>query len=419
MYVDFPARAWEASSLNPDPSVMRLPEYIRMNTASILAEWDAFARSIWPGGSSPSPEELRDHAEAILKATARDMAAVQSALEQSQKSKGLKDATEDPSRLNDASGHHAVGRAASGFDLRAVMAEYRALRASVVRLWFESRPEPDKNDLADITRFHEAMDQSLAAAVHQYSAELDKSRQMFLGILRHDLRSPVNAISLLAQSLGEIRSGDPEAAEIAEQIRASAHAVDHMLGDFMDFAVTRLGRPMPVTPGPMDLPALCREVVAETRTGFPHGRWHLDLPEELVGAWDRSRLRQLLSNLIHNACQHGDPAAGVAVSITSDDSRVVVRVHNLGTPIPAASLSHIFEPYIRATNSGARAGSLGLGLHIAREIAVAHGGTIEVVSTSADGTTFTVTLPRRAVPLETGGSPGQTAVDDLIEANRG
>lgn len=375
---------------------MRLPDFIRANLSAILTEWDAFARGIWPSGV-PSPEQLRDHAEAILRATARDMASSQTSQEQSEKSQDVSDVQAGANRLDDASSDHAVDRAASGFGLRALMAEYRALRASVVRLWVESRPEPDANDLGDLTRFHEAMDQSLAAAVQAYSAQLDKSRQMFLDILRHDLRTPINAIAILAQSLREVAESDPETADVAGQILSSAKAVDRLLGDFMDFAVTRLGRPMPVTPAPMDLTALCREVIAEIRTAAPGCRWHFDAPSEVAGSWDRARLRQLLSNLINNAAQHGDPDTGVTVTVARvAEDRVSVRVHNTGTPIPEPHLKRVFEPFIRASNSTSRAGSVGLGLHIAREIALAHGGAIEVTSNPGDGTTFILTLPLRA-----------------------
>jgi signal transduction histidine kinase len=373
---------------------MRLPDFILSNTASILTEWDLFARSVWPV-SSASPEEVRDHAEAILRAAAWDMKSSQTVLQQSEKSKGLRDALSEGGRLNTASSEHAVERAISGFDLRAVMAEYRALRASVVRLWFESVPEPDSHDLADLTRFHESMDQSLAEAVHRYSAHVDNSRQMFLRILGHDLRNPLNAIAMLAQLLAESRDSDPEGAEIAAQIISSTDAVSRMMNDFLDFAVSRTGSPMPVMPAPMDLAALCREVVAEVRASCPRCHWKMESVGEIPGEWDRARLRQLLSNLLSNAVQHGDQISEIVVSATTDGAQVSLSVHNEGPPIPEELLPHIFEPLVRGANCGARNGSTGLGLYIAQEVARAHGGGITVTSTASAGTTFTVTLPVR------------------------
>jgi len=373
---------------------MRLPDFILANSEPILAEWDEFARSIWPN-SAPAPDDLRDHAAAILDAAARDMQSAQTKREQAAKSKGLRDAAAGAINLNEASGEHALGRAASGFDLRAVMAEYRALRASVVRLWFESVPSPDANDLADLTRFHESMDQSLSEAVYRYSAHLDDSRTMFMNILRHDLRTPLNAITLLAQSLAETPPDQQECRQTAAQILSSAGAVDRMLNDFLDFAVARLGRSMPVTPAPMDLAELCREVVAEIRSNYPECHWDIDVPDELRGEWDRARLRQLLSNLTRNAVQHGDRVSPIAVSVMKDGSRARLTVHNNGVPIPEGLLSRMFEPNVRGSNAGVGRGSVGLGLYIARQVAVAHHGSIEVESTQEGGTTFMVTLPIR------------------------
>src|SRR3954452_13225909 len=141
---------------------MRLADFILANIEHILAEWEAFARSVWPaaGAAGPagpaaaaaSPRELRDHATDILRATAWDMKSVQSAAQQSDKSKGDGGAGVDSARVDGASDVHAIGRVNSGFDLLAVVAEYRALRASVIRLWRESGPGADLRDLADLTR---------------------------------------------------------------------------------------------------------------------------------------------------------------------------------------------------------------------------------------------------------------------------
>lgn len=371
---------------------MRLPDYILAHTDLILAEWDTFARSIWPV-SNVSFEKVRDHAEAILRAAAGDMKSSQTTFEQSQKSKGRSEADAVGGKINHASGEHALGRASSGFDLRTMMAEYRALRASVVRLWSESIPEPNHNDLADLTRFHEAMDQSLTKAVTQFSEHLDKSQQMFLRILGHDLRVPLNAIAMMAHSLAETRPDDTEAAEIASHIRSSTDASAQMLNDFLDFAASRLGQPMPMTRAPMDLAALCAEVVAEIRVTSPTCRWQLEVPRELRGEWDHARLRQLLSNLISNAVQHGDPTSGVTVITAEEGSQVRLSIHNHGSPIPPECLPQIFDPFVRGPNRGEHAGSLGLGLYIAREVANGHRGTLEVTSALAAGTTFTVLLP--------------------------
>lgn len=144
---------------------MRLPAFIQANTEAILVEWDAFARSIWPEGVQASPQELRDHAAEILQWIAGDMQTHQTLAQRLRKSRGDRGDDQDTARLDPAAKRHAVGRASSGMEMEAVVAEYRALRASVIRLWSESAPDPDAHDLDDLTRFNEAIDESLAEAV--------------------------------------------------------------------------------------------------------------------------------------------------------------------------------------------------------------------------------------------------------------
>src|SRR5438876_597657 len=134
---------------------MRLADFILANTEPILMEWEAFAQSI-SAGAKMEALALRDHARDILRATAEDMVSSQSAAQQSEKSKGHGHPREDRGALNAASEQHAVGRLGSGFDLMEVISEYRALRASVLRLWHDSAPGADECDVGDLTRFNES-----------------------------------------------------------------------------------------------------------------------------------------------------------------------------------------------------------------------------------------------------------------------
>ena len=155
---------------------------------------------------------------------------------------------------------------------------------------------------------------------------------------------------------------------------------------------------MPLTRGPVDLETLCREVIATYRSMHPARPLHFHAQGELTGDWDAARLRQVVSNLIGNALQHGAPQGPVELSAVSAGATVEVRVHNEGAPIPSARLATLFDPlrrYDTLESATQRVpGSIGLGLYIVREIVVAHAGTLEVTSTAQDGTTFTVRLPR-------------------------
>jgi signal transduction histidine kinase len=313
-------------------------------------------------------------------------------------------------RLDDASSVHGVGRVGSGFNLVEVVSEYRALRATVLRLWRESNPPADLNDIDDITRFNESIDQSLAKAVAGYTKRVDQARRMFLAILAHDLRNPLNTISLSAAIAAQTGAVDPDSSHALSQIENSVQAIAQLIKDLTDFASTGLGAAMPLSPAPMNLHRLCAEVVKGMQTAHPTQPFASRSSGDATITGDAARLRQVLSNLLGNAVQHGAAGAPITVSIADEGSDVVLTTHNAGAPIPPELLPMIFDPLVRGSGSGGggggggatserrRPGSVGLGLYIVREIVAAHGGSVEVTSSDADGTRFTVRLPRHGPP---------------------
>ena len=391
---------------------MRLAEFILANIEPILAEWEAFARSLLPGADM-TIVALRDDAGSILLATARDMQNRQSLQQQASKSKGAGGAGGAASdQLDKASDLHGVGRVGSGFHITDVIAEYRALRASVLRLWRESASQPDLNDFDDITHFDESLDQSLARGVGSYSKRIDESRQMFLAILSHDLRNPLNTIRMAAQVVA-LQNKTPATADAISMITRNTDAMMQLIGDLIDFASSGLGSAMPLNRGPVNLEKLCREVLDSCRITHPERTLRFHSGGDVNGVWDAGRIRQVVSNLMGNAIQHGSLQGPIDLSVTSkrtdsagpspDGSTVVLSVHNEGTPIPPDLLPNIFDPLKRyATRESAaqrNPGSIGLGLYIVREIVVAKGGTVTVTSTAEEGTTFTVRIPR-FLPVE-------------------
>jgi signal transduction histidine kinase len=390
---------------------MRLADFILANLEPILKEWEVFARSLLPG-EDMTVVALRDDAGSILLATARDMQNWQSPQQQASKSRGDGGAdTVASDRLDNASDLHGVERVGSGFHITDVVAEYRALRASVLRLWRESNPQPDVNDIDDITRFDESLDQSLARGVASYSRRIDESRQMFLAILSHDLRNPLSTIRTAAY-LVAMDNADGATADAVSMINRSTDEMMKLISDLIDFSSSGLGRAMPLHREPVDLEVLCDEVVGAFRATHPGRTLRIHTAGAVDGVWDAGRIRQVVSNLLGNAIQHGAPDGPIDVTLTTrqrpsegatlGESLLVLTVHNDGAPIPQDLMPTIFDPLKRyATRESAAqraSGSIGLGLYIVREIVEAKGGTVTVSSTEEHGTTFTVCLPRfRAV----------------------
>ncbi len=394
---------------------MRLAKFILANIEPILVEWEAFAATI-PSGANMTKLALRDHAQAILLASARDMEVNQSLAQQAGKSKGNGGAdTTESDQLDIASAQHAEERVGSGFDIIEVVSEYRALRASVLRLWSKSFLQPELDDIDDITRFNESIDQSLAEAVGSYTERLDRSRQLFLAILGHDLRNPLTAIRMAAELVSET-TADEMSIDALSMIGTESKAMAKLINDMIDFAATWLGGAMPMNCEPVDLHMLCREVVEGFRATHPQRTLQFNPRGDLSGNWDAARIRQVVSNLLGNALQHGSPDGPVELSAASDGSTVVLSVHNEGVPIPLEALPTLFDPLVRHTVESAlqRApGSIGLGLYIVREIVNAKGGTIAVTSTAQQGTTFTVRIPRQLGLKATRGISEPRSGDEL------
>jgi signal transduction histidine kinase len=378
---------------------MRLADFILANGESILEEWETFARTCSPAGGSMDVTALRDHAALMLKTIAADLAQPQSSSEQVEKSKGDAPPVEDEEQAT-AAEEHGAGRAKSGFTVVQMVAEYRALRASVVRLWTRHEGRLEREDIDDLTRFNEAIDQSLAESVASFNDDVEKAKETFLAILGHDLRTPLGAISTSAAFMLETGELQEPHLTLATRISASAKRTIAMVGDLLDFTRSHLGDGIPVTPAEVSLGRIVHDVVDEISAAHPGRRIMVEARGESRGQWDAARLAQAVTNLVGNAVQHGAEGTTVTVTVGGDEEEAVVAVHNRGNVIPADQLDGIFNP-TRARSAPSKptaagpTGSLGLGLYIAERIVSAHGGRVEAESTEEQGTTFTVRLPRR------------------------
>ena len=374
---------------------MRLSVFILANLEEILTEWEDFAATLGPLQDADKVE-LRDHAAAVLKVIATDLETPQGEVASIAKSKGL-----GPQPVIDTAAEvHAADRMSSGFNSDQVMAEYRALRSSVLRLWARKVDITTSIEIQDMVRFNEAIDQAQTESMVRYSKLLREAQNLFLAILGHDVRSPLGAVSMGAQVLLQDQALPAKVLKVGLRIFNSATRVDEIVRDLLDFSTSHLGDGIPIDPYTVDLADICMNVVEEAKTFHPDRSIELVCEGKLVGTWDGPRLAQAFANLISNAIQHGKPDGCIRVTARNQGSGILFEVQNEADPIPPAKLRILFDPVksfaIRppGERTMSRVQNLGLGLYVVKEIVRAHQGKIDVASSAENGVTFSVTLPR-------------------------
>ncbi|HYG69703.1 MAG TPA: GAF domain-containing sensor histidine kinase, partial [Anaeromyxobacteraceae bacterium] len=244
-------------------------------------------------------------------------------------------------------------------------------------------------------------EQSLAMAIaHQIAFAVDRKlaaqeRERVIGILGHDLRNPLTAVSVSAKML--LRRELPETiTRPVRRIVTSAERMERLIAQLLTFTQARHGAGLTLNRRWTELAGVAELVADEIEAAHPAKRVRLAVTGDCRGDWDADRLAEVLSNLLGNAVQHGGDGP-IDVRIRDEGPEVALEVHNDGPAIPPAVLPTLFDPFRRGTGRDEqRSNSVGLGLFISREIVRAHGGRIEARSTDADGTTFAVRLPRLA-----------------------
>ena len=341
---------------------------------------------------------LRDYCREILSAIAADMETSQTDEEQMRKSRRLfplQGAGES------AAESHGALRHSAGFDLLQLFAEFRALRASVLSLWSRSDAwsEPGRG-IEEITRFNEGLDQALAESVESFSANLSASRDMFLGVLGHDLRGPLSTISVSNRLLAAPDLDPSERQKAVARVGRSVRAMTRLIADLLDYTRSRLGAGIPIERSPCDVGDVCREALDSIQSSYPGHRFVLNTEGDLKADVDSAKLEQALGNLLANAAQHGEPDGQVGLSVSGGADAIVLKVSNRGSPIPADALRSVFEPLTQLPTSAddkpdeRSQTSMGLGLFIVREIVNGHLGAVTVESSFENGTVFTIQLPK-------------------------
>jgi signal transduction histidine kinase len=231
------------------------------------------------------------------------------------------------------------------------------------------------------------------------TAELaaEPADQRAIGVVSHELRSPLAAVILRASVLASEPGISAESVHAVERILTSAQRMERIIGDLLDLTKVRLGGGIEIKPVPTDAHKLCARIIEELEAGHPGRQIRLLVEGDGNGRWDATRLEQVVSNLVANAIQYGPQDTPVTVESQGNETQWTLTVHNLGQPIPLEMRPYLFEAFQRGRKAqGVHAGPphLGIGLFISREVVLAHGGTIDVTSGATEGTRFVVRLPR-------------------------
>jgi signal transduction histidine kinase len=238
---------------------------------------------------------------------------------------------------------------------------------------------------------------------HQLSNQLVRLKEMlrlsdmFVAVLGHDLRGPLQSVELGAQViLG--RPDDPTAVlKMANTMQRASRRMARLIEQLLDFARARLEGDIPIVPIACDLAELTRSAIAELEPTAA-ARVVLETSGDHRVTWDHDRIAQVLSNVLGNAAQHGSPDAPIVIAVAGDADRVTIEIRNQGQ-IPPEILPMLFDPFSRAEIRRQRTTGLGLGLYIVDQIVKAHGGSVRVDSTPEDGTRFRIELPRNVTAL--------------------
>jgi signal transduction histidine kinase len=250
----------------------------------------------------------------------------------------------------------------------------------------------------DMLRFNEAIDQAVAESTARYTEQAARTRDTFLAILGHDLRTPLAAMAMAGDYLTMPNVGTNKTTAVGERIKRSAAAMNAMVNDLLEYARTQLGSGIPVDRHEANVQGICQSAIDEMELAHPDCEFELNTVGNLTGLFDIARLRQALINLLSNAVQYRAKEHPIKVSASEEKDAIIIQVQNEGPVIPRDSLEAIFNPLVQLAGDGQQEGrpstSLGLGLFIAREITEAHDGTITAGSNERSGTIFTIRLPK-------------------------
>jgi len=379
---------------------MRLSDFIRARTERIAKEWEDFARTCEPAASKLNVEQLRDHILPLLRFLADDMDSTQTPAEQHDKAYGNR----EPSGTDDTEGEvHGGLRVIDGFTVDQVVGEFRALRASILRLWIAE----DAADVAahpeQIIRFNEAIDQLMTESVarhadlHAQAYEQSKRRDAFLATLAHELRGPLSAIANTVHLIQSFAATNADLAPMGALMSRQTQHLKRLLNDLLDLARIardRISLEISLT----DIRECVQDAIEANREAIAQKAHVLKVevpPTPVVAEVDSTRIVQVTSNLVNNAAKYASEGSRIEVALSEDDAHAVIRVKDDGGFDPQL-LPVIFDAFSANHHDDLGKTGLGIGLWLTRRLIELHAGTIEAFTEGPGrGAEFRARIPLR------------------------
>ncbi|MGE5522413.1 MAG: sensor histidine kinase [Rhodospirillaceae bacterium] len=376
-----------------------LSQFIRDSMPRLLQEWDAYATTCIPAASDLDATALRDHAAELLAWVADDMEDPQTAAEQRSKSLGTRLRT---SLMDTPAERHAVLRVAGKFTIDQIVGEFRALRASVLRMRAESLPTITRADVEEMTRFDEAIDQMLSESVARFAMLAEETlrresvnKDRFLAVLSHELRNPLNAITAVSAAL-DAGSGDNRV--LREILKRQMRHFKRLLDDLLDLSRIAMNR-ISLNIESVDVKTCIEDALTASKEAVERKADTVTFQSPnhpVVIEADCTRVTQMITNLVNNAAKYSPAGSRIEVTLRYDGHAAEICVKDNGRGITADEVPHLFEPFHVDGERRRDLSGLGIGLWLTRTLAELHGGRITVESNGrGTGAEFCIMLPGR------------------------
>ena len=358
------------------PKLEDQASYLRHNIPQIVALWEIRIRQEVDSAKHEDRSILRDEIPAFLAYMVDSLAGVMDgSIEREKRAKY---------QIQKIAEEHGSQRAGTGsYSLKEAIFEYRILRLVLFQILEEHRPlEPIEREI-----IVSSIEQAVQDMATQFAESIQESRELFVVTLVHDLRGPLSNATIGLHLLD--KSNDLNVWQDAKNLLArSLKRLDRMTADLLDARKASAGGYLPLQYESFEVVQLLKEVIEDFHLGQ---RIVFDYSGSVAGYWSRDGLRRVFDNLIGNAAKFGTADTPIKISLKQEESAIAVSVHNEGAPIPVSEQASIFNAFFQSKSAPVK--GWGIGLALVKGIVSAHRGTVKIISSAGEGTTFTVELP--------------------------